>query len=399
MDLEKLSLDSAYIQSFLDNGKSHKYISCHLQSLYPNVRGLSERSVRRYCIKHNIQRLNGPELDRRVSNAIQEVGPTYGVKTMLGYLDANGLKIGRVRLRNSLRRSHPDFHERRRNDTARQTNPVPYYAAYFGHKLHVDQNEKLVAFGVTHVLFIDGFSRKIVKSVIMPIKNPIVIYKVYREILLEFGIWDMLRIDHGREFCLMNFVQNKLRDYRNFRDCPAYVQSRSRENLRAERAWPEVNQRTNYDIKAALISMQRRMLINMYNETEKFCVSFIACNVAQVGLQRFVPAWNRHPLEGFNSRVPDVLARGNNRIARLTDDVIPSVDDAVIMYERAGGSLTRESRFGDDPLKDDQHKISRREQLHHQQAHSFEYIFGRLVNGDCEPFETAIVSFITLHFP
>ena len=37
-------------------------------------------------------------------------------------------------------------------------NTVPYQAAYSGHKLHMDQNEKLAMFGVTHVVAIDGFS-------------------------------------------------------------------------------------------------------------------------------------------------------------------------------------------------------------------------------------------------
>jgi len=39
-------------------------------------------------------------------------------------------------------------------------NPVPYRANYFGEKLHFDQNEKLVTYGVTHVLAVDGYSRK-----------------------------------------------------------------------------------------------------------------------------------------------------------------------------------------------------------------------------------------------
>ena len=42
-----------------------------------------------------------------------------------------------------------------------------------GHKLHVDQNE----FGVTHVMAIDGFSKKVVGHSTMPIKNNIVIYE------------------------------------------------------------------------------------------------------------------------------------------------------------------------------------------------------------------------------
>ena len=64
---------------------------------------------------------------------------------------------------------------------ARNLNPIPYYAEYFGHKLHMDQNEKLVMFGVTHVLAIDGFSSKIVGCKSMPVKNNILIYdSVYR---------------------------------------------------------------------------------------------------------------------------------------------------------------------------------------------------------------------------
>lgn len=44
-----------------------------------------------------------------------------------------------------------------------QTNPVPYEAEYFGHKLelHLDQNEKLAMHGVTHVCAIDGYSAKV----------------------------------------------------------------------------------------------------------------------------------------------------------------------------------------------------------------------------------------------
>lgn len=43
---------------------------------------------------------------------------------------------------------------------ARNLNPVPYSAVYMGHKVHIDQNEKLVMFRVTHVLTVDGFSSK-----------------------------------------------------------------------------------------------------------------------------------------------------------------------------------------------------------------------------------------------
>lgn len=50
-----------------------------------------------------------------------------------------------------------------------------------GHKLHLDQNEKLVMFGVMHVLAVDGYSSKIIANATMPVKNNLVIYEeVYR---------------------------------------------------------------------------------------------------------------------------------------------------------------------------------------------------------------------------
>jgi hypothetical protein len=47
--------------------------------------------------------------------------------------------------------------------------------------MHLDQNEKLVRFGVTHVAASDGYSGKILGIVTMPIKNNLVIYEdLYR---------------------------------------------------------------------------------------------------------------------------------------------------------------------------------------------------------------------------
>jgi len=66
-------------------------------------------------------------------------------------------------------------------------NPIPYNAQYFGHKLHMDQNEKLGMFGCTHVLGVDGFSGKVVAWKSMPVKNNLMIYdSVYRFDLLLY---------------------------------------------------------------------------------------------------------------------------------------------------------------------------------------------------------------------
>ena len=62
---------------------------------------------------------------------------------MAGYIRSKGQVLNRAQIRESLQRQwiNPTDHQRRRADTIRVRNPIPYNAAYYGHKLHCDQNE------------------------------------------------------------------------------------------------------------------------------------------------------------------------------------------------------------------------------------------------------------------
>lgn len=100
---------------------------------------------------------------------------------MTGLLASQGFRISQQRIGKSLKRVNPLYHSRRQNLAHRAINPIPYTARYFGEKLHIDQNEKLIAFGVTHVCGVDGFSGKIVGFISMPVKSNTIIYdKFYR---------------------------------------------------------------------------------------------------------------------------------------------------------------------------------------------------------------------------
>ena len=95
---------------------------------------------------------------------------------MTGLLASEGLRASETRVGASLRYVNPNYQHACTTATARQMNPIPYRADYFGHKLHIDQNEKLIMFGVTHICAVDGYSGKIVGFITMPIKNNIEIY-------------------------------------------------------------------------------------------------------------------------------------------------------------------------------------------------------------------------------
>ena len=77
---------------------------------------------------------------------------------MTGLLNSQGFRIAENRVGSSFQSLQPRHHQQRSVLTAyRLSNPLPYIANYFGHKIHIDQNEKLCMYGVTHVLAVDGF--------------------------------------------------------------------------------------------------------------------------------------------------------------------------------------------------------------------------------------------------
>ena len=96
---------------------------------------------------------------------------------MTGLLASEGVGVCQLRVGESLKRVCPGHHQHRRTRTHRLINPISYRSDYFSEKLHVDQNEKLIMYGVTHVCAIDGHSGRIVGFITMPIKNNKVIHE------------------------------------------------------------------------------------------------------------------------------------------------------------------------------------------------------------------------------
>ena len=69
--------------------------------------------------------------------------------------------MSQQRLGRALQRTFPVAHCQRTATIGRRINPIPHRAMYHGEKIHYDQNEKLVMYGVVHVVAIDGYSRNI----------------------------------------------------------------------------------------------------------------------------------------------------------------------------------------------------------------------------------------------
>ena len=115
---------------------------------------------------------------------------------MSGLLRSQGIVVGENRIGRSMQRVAPTAQIGRQRRAGRHLNPPPYTARFFGDKIHLDQNEKIAMYGVTHVMAIDGFSRKIVGMITIPVKNQISIYStLFRPMFLQYGLWQQLRVD------------------------------------------------------------------------------------------------------------------------------------------------------------------------------------------------------------
>ena len=159
-----------------------------------------------------------------------QVGHTYGRRMLKGMLESKGIKVSESRVAESLLRVAPSQYDQRRNDTLDRLNPSMYNAVYFGQKVHIDQNEKLKMFGVTHIIARDGFSGKIVSYCTMPVKNNLAIYESIFRYNFSIGVClchttSRFIITNLVIINLMHFKALNLFTYINHRVCITKVKS------------------------------------------------------------------------------------------------------------------------------------------------------------------------------
>lgn len=390
------------VRELVRKGHTHLYISNYYQLLNPSTRGISERSVRRYCRAHDITRISDGELDELVQEFVNSYGHGYGRALMQGSIRSNlGVTVGVVsqrRVARSLNRIAPAAYNARARDVLERTNPIPYYAPYFGYKVHMDQNEKIGQnFGCTHVAIIDGCSRMVCGYASMEVKNPILIYEfVFRPALIKYGLWDQLRVDHGQEFVLCIFIQELLKEYRHDKHRQPWRQTKSTQNNVIERFWPELNSRVNYPIKRCMIRITEENDYDMSDPVVKYCISWVTLYIVTDAAVHLIESWNHHRVPGPMGCVPIDNMRETSRAVHLPSHYIPTTPEAVKMYEDLGGSLSRESNFGFDPLSMYDDKYESRQVLFSSNQPTGRELFSDVVHNRSDSIKSAIEQFYHL---
>ena len=256
--------------NLLQREYSCKQISEYYQGLNPAARGLSARSFRCYYKLNNLSRLSDVDVTGIVHHLVNNYGHSYGRRMIQGsirsLLEITAGAVSQRRVSRALQLVAPVAHQSRGQDTLERQNPVPYFAPFFGYKgHHFAPYFGYQDYGCTHVLMIDGCSRLFTGYASMPVKNSILIYEfVFRPALCRYGVWDQIRMDHGREFNLVIFVQQSLSVYRNDE------KRRSTKSYVAQRFWPEVNMRINYPLKRAMNHIVKNEDLDISDKILKF---------------------------------------------------------------------------------------------------------------------------------
>ena len=77
-----------------------------------------------------------------------------------------------------------------------------------------------------------------------------------------------------------------------------------------------------------------------------------------------------------------MVAQSTSRVHPINSAMIPSIEDAIQMYTNAGGTITRDSSFGIDPLASSDALINQRETEFIRDNPTFHEIYSNIINGD-----------------
>ena len=95
--------------------------------------------------------------------------------------------------------------------------------------------------------------------------------------------------------------------------------------------------------------------------------------------------------------IPEEIMNANNQTYTLpSEGVVPTKEQAVVMYENEGGKITEPEMFGVDPLHGNLQLQQERFNAFTAVYNSFNTIFHTLVNGDSGLFKESLQYSITL---
>ena len=149
---------------FLTQRKTHSDMSNLFKERYPDMRGVPVINVRQFRNENGIRTrkpLNDSEIEKAVTKSIAQVVVRF-LQNIVGGKCCYILLYFKVlvwarKVGTAVKKNCPITQTERCIRAGRSFTSKVYKANDFGHKLLVDHNDKLVMYGVTHVVARDGY--------------------------------------------------------------------------------------------------------------------------------------------------------------------------------------------------------------------------------------------------
>jgi len=242
--------------------------------------------------------IDDSHLDALVQHASNE-HPGIGIRMLKGFLNSQGFRIQRERIRLSLLRIDPiGIMERWRLTVKRRKYSVRFPLSLW----HIDGNHKLIRWRIVIHGGIDGYSRIPVFLKASNNNKASTVLACFLEAVSEFGLPSRVRSDKGGENVevstfMLNHVQRGP-------GRGSMITGKSTHNQRIERLWRDVFGGCLglfYDLFYAL---ENQDVLNPDDENQLWCLHYVFLPIINRHLCNWKDAWVHHPLRTERNKTP-----------------------------------------------------------------------------------------------